>query len=139
MKRYLRKVWRQGLVFAGGIYDGLCVPGWRAKLSTTPYNVKRAHEEFLFINPDFIPPGRRVDITDHEEGRMQTQALHILAITGALGEMTNCLRTRILMATQKTAARAKTKESQAAVKENDIDVAMGNRNGTTEMRAESKV
>lgn len=38
----------------------------KAKLATSPYNVIRATVEFTFIEPDFIPPGTRVDIDDYE-------------------------------------------------------------------------
>ncbi|KAJ7156579.1 hypothetical protein C8R43DRAFT_1125767 [Mycena crocata] len=37
----------------------------QSKLSTTPYNVHRAHGEFLFINIAFKPHGR-ADATEHE-------------------------------------------------------------------------
>ena len=37
------------------------------KLATTPYNVQRAHEEFAFINPKFIPPGS-ADPNEYEGG-----------------------------------------------------------------------
>lgn len=43
----------------------------KAKLSTTPYNAKRAHAEFSFVDEDFIPPGTRVPIT--KEVRPRTQ------------------------------------------------------------------
>ena len=37
------------------------------KLSTTPYNMKRAHAEFPFIDPTFIPVGRP-DVSEFEGG-----------------------------------------------------------------------
>ena len=40
----------------------------KAKLATTPYNVKRACEEFDFIDVEFIPPGTKVDVEDYEGG-----------------------------------------------------------------------
>ena len=45
----------------------------KAKLSTTPYNVDRAREQFNFISADFIPPGTRVDINDYEGGILDTE------------------------------------------------------------------
>jgi hypothetical protein len=40
----------------------------KAKLATTPYNVKRACGEFSFIDVEFIPPGTKVDLDDYEGG-----------------------------------------------------------------------
>ena len=40
----------------------------KAKLSTTPYNARRAHAEFSFIDKDFIPLGTHVDANDYEGG-----------------------------------------------------------------------
>ncbi|KAF8220472.1 hypothetical protein L208DRAFT_1416683, partial [Tricholoma matsutake] len=37
----------------------------QAKLTTTPYNVQRAHIEFPFIDMTFIPPGR-ADAEEYE-------------------------------------------------------------------------
>lgn len=45
----------------------------KAKLSTTPYNVDRAMEEFRFISADFIPPGMRVDTDDYEGGTLEAE------------------------------------------------------------------
>jgi hypothetical protein len=36
------------------------------KLSTTPYDMKRACAEFNFIDPEFVPPRTRVDRDDYE-------------------------------------------------------------------------
>jgi hypothetical protein len=41
----------------------------KGKLSTTPYDVKRAHAEFPFIRLDFIPSGS-ADATEHEGGNL---------------------------------------------------------------------
>jgi hypothetical protein len=38
------------------------------KLSTTPYDMKRACAEFNFIDPEFVPPRTRVDRDDYEGG-----------------------------------------------------------------------
>ena len=81
----------------------------KAKLSTTPYNVKRAHEEFLFINLNSIPSRTRVDVTDYEGGPPEDANLNdshfdsVPATTtaaGGLGEITNSVRIRIPTATQ---------------------------------------
>ena len=110
----------------------LCTRLAMVKLSMTPYNVKRAYEEFL-IDPDSIPPGRRVNATDYEGGSQEDanpgsshsdSAPTITIAADAFGKITNSLCIRISMATQQTAARATTKESQSADKENNV--AMGN-------------
>ena len=54
-------------------------PAGKGKLSTTPYNVKRTHEEFPFIRISFIPSGTRVDVTDYEGGP-QTQTIPTLTV-----------------------------------------------------------
>jgi hypothetical protein len=41
----------------------------KGKLSTTPYDVKRAHAEFPFIRCDFVPSGS-ADITEYEGGNL---------------------------------------------------------------------
>lgn len=101
----------------------------KAKLTTTPYNVKRAYGEFPFIKMDFIPPGTRVDVTDYEGGPPDDNpppttdppiSGSIITTTATLGDITNGLRIRIPITTQQTASRATTNDSQLAEKESDV-------------------
>jgi hypothetical protein len=79
----------------------------KAKLATTPYNVKRACEEFNFIDADFIPPGTKVDLEDYEGGlpedgpgirvpvKEKPQIAPSSALREGLGDATNLLRIRL--------------------------------------------
>lgn len=88
----------------------------KAKLSTMPYNFKRAKKEYGFIDVDFIPPGTRVDIEDYEGGSPDLLPPLATASTTAprpptnpglaatqpqpppLGNVTNSLRIRVPLA-----------------------------------------
>ena len=103
----------------------------KAKLSTTPYNAKRAHAEFSFIDEKFIPPGTRVDVADYEGGPPEDADL-VLACPGPmptsanappmsnapqgpihmLGDTTNILRIKIPLPSQVVPARSEVQESQ---------------------------
>ena len=75
----LREVWNAKISFCWWhLRHAVCTRLAKAKLSTTPYNVKRAHEEFPFINLNSIPSRTRVDVTDYK-------ALEKLPIAYALG------------------------------------------------------
>jgi hypothetical protein len=97
----------------------------KAKLSTTPYNAKRAHAEFSFIDEKFIPPGTQVDVADYEGGPPEDADL-VLACPGPmptsanappmsnapqgpiriLGDTTNILRIKIPLPSQVAPARS---------------------------------
>lgn len=79
----------------------------KAKLSTTPYDVKRACAEFNFIDAEFVPARTRVDKEDYEGGLPGDEttmpyvnsALHLLpepysssTAPKPLGKATNTLR-----------------------------------------------
>ena len=74
-----------------------------------------------------------MDVTDYEGGPPDPDDSHFdsapatTTAVGGLGEITDSLRIRILTASQQTASRATTKESQSADKENDV--ATGNTPG----------
>jgi len=78
----------------------------KTKLATTPYDAKRAHEEFDFIESDFIPPGTKIDLEDYEGGLPEDTKLPHTAERSeverpsptpqkALGQATNSLRIRL--------------------------------------------
>lgn len=93
----------------------------KAKLSTTPYNAKRAHAEFSFVDEDFIPPGTRVDAADYEGGPPEDADL-VLAqpnptpslvnapagTTRLLGDATNVLRIKMPLPSQAAPAQPNT-------------------------------
>jgi hypothetical protein len=88
----------------------------KAKLSTTPYDVKQAHSEFNFIDLEFIAPDTRVDRDDYEGG-LPGDETHPLS-SSLLGNATNTLRIKLPPPTQPTTqplhlARGGDKENQA--------------------------
>jgi len=106
----------------------------KAKLSTTLYDVKRAHEEFPFIDMSFMPPKTRVDVTDYEGGPPEDATYNpptfdaAAVATTILGETSNSLRIRIPVATQQIESRPMTDMGQIADKENDFVIPVIARN-----------
>lgn len=76
----------------------------KAKLATTPYNVKKACAEFDFIDADFIPPGTREDLEDYEGGvpddAAETDANLNEANPAVLNDVTKALHIRLPPSTQ---------------------------------------
>ena len=96
----------------------------KAKLSTTPYNAKRAHAEFSFIDEDFIPSGKCVDVADYEGGPPEDADLVVAqpsptpSLVNAPSETTrvlgdaNVLRIKIPLPSQVALAQSGLPESQ---------------------------
>jgi hypothetical protein len=86
----------------------------KAKLATTVYDVKRACNEFDFIDPDFRPSRTKFDIDDYEGGlpddvelpEHPRPGLHDFVASNALSDATNSLRIKIPPPTQITAVGA---------------------------------
>lgn len=92
----------------------------KAKLATTPYNIKRACQEFDFIDDGFFPPGTKVDLEDYEGGLPMDIVVEPLATQltppAPMKDTVNCLVIKV-PATQRTQAHTPI-SSTSADKEN---------------------
>jgi hypothetical protein len=86
------------------------------KLATTPYNAKRAHTEFSFIDELFAPRGKKTDSEDYEGGLPEAST----SAPNPLGNISNKLRIKIPLhlSNPTSTPPAKLAKSASADKEN---------------------